>query len=182
MEFPRITLVTPRFDQGQFLEETIQSVLDLDYSNVDFCISPVMADFYRERLRVEWRALFGLADVPAGPLPEPQPCAQELRLACLGTLTEWQRDTEPWWCRTWLRRGRLPTSVLDSLNCPGSSNVPACRSRDGSPLSKQRRALAGAARTVAREQLSTEAMREAWSRSVANLGALCKQKSQIRYS
>ncbi len=35
---PRISIVTPSFNQGQFLEETIQSVLSQDYPNLDYVV------------------------------------------------------------------------------------------------------------------------------------------------
>jgi glycosyltransferase involved in cell wall biosynthesis len=64
----------------------------LKHARVVFVISPVMADFYRERFGVESRVLFGPADVPAGPAPEPQPHSNDLRLAYFGAVTEWQLD------------------------------------------------------------------------------------------
>lgn len=35
---PKITLITPSLNQGQFLEETIRSVLDQDYPNLEYII------------------------------------------------------------------------------------------------------------------------------------------------
>ena len=36
--FPRITIVTPSFNQGRFLEETIRSVIDQKYPNLEYII------------------------------------------------------------------------------------------------------------------------------------------------
>ncbi|HXE53871.1 MAG TPA: glycosyltransferase family 2 protein, partial [Tepidisphaeraceae bacterium] len=38
MEFPRITVVTPSFNQAQFLEATMLSVLDQGYPNLEYMV------------------------------------------------------------------------------------------------------------------------------------------------
>src|SRR5215472_7727613 len=38
MPLPRITVVTPSFNQGQFLEATLRSVLDQNYPNLEYIV------------------------------------------------------------------------------------------------------------------------------------------------
>lgn len=38
MNYPKITIVTPSFNQGEFLEETIRSVLDQGYPNLEYIV------------------------------------------------------------------------------------------------------------------------------------------------
>jgi glycosyltransferase involved in cell wall biosynthesis len=38
MDFPRITVVTPTFNQGDFIEKTIDSILSQDYPNLEYIV------------------------------------------------------------------------------------------------------------------------------------------------
>lgn len=38
MQYPKITIVTPSFNQGQYLEETIRSVIDQEYPNLEYIV------------------------------------------------------------------------------------------------------------------------------------------------
>ena len=38
MSLPRITIVTPSFNQGQYLEQTLRSVLDQGYPNLEYIV------------------------------------------------------------------------------------------------------------------------------------------------
>src|SRR5262245_26911915 len=55
---PRITIVTPSFNQGSFIEQTIRSVLDQGYDNLEYLVldggssdgTVEILDRYRSRL------------------------------------------------------------------------------------------------------------------------------------
>src|ERR1035441_1750807 len=66
---PLVTIVTPSFNMGKFVDQTIQSVLDQDYGHIEYIIMDggstdntcEIVSRYRNHLRFESRPDFGQA-------------------------------------------------------------------------------------------------------------------------
>ena len=64
MEYPRIGVVTPSYNQGAFIRETIDSVLGQDYPNIEYRVidggstddTPGILKSYGSRVRLGQRA------------------------------------------------------------------------------------------------------------------------------
>ena len=60
---PLVTIVTPTYNQGQFIEETIRSVLGQSYPNIEYIVldamstdqTPEIVDRYRDQIAIARR-------------------------------------------------------------------------------------------------------------------------------